>query len=586
MKKFTERSCAVPNRGKTAEPRRVLAAALAALMLAGVACSGSRTPENTPAPTGDAASPLPAETPTFAPITNAPVTDAPETEAPGYAPRIIPGVSSIVSRNGSPTTVYALADDGRLFAFDPWDDAPSVGSPILFEVESVYSAATNLENNQNYAFAIKTDGTLWAWGDNEYGQLGTGSTESADEPVQIMDGVDKVYHFCTQYALDSVFALKKDGSLWGWGRNFSGELGDGTQEMRPSPVKILDGVSELFPYNKEWPAGLNFNVYALKTDGTLWAWGSPMFSGEDYVQGKGSLPLRILDDVVSVHATDGDSYAIRSDDSLWMWGIGGDFTGTATDSGKLKMPYKLLGRVKTVVTRDDEEPRTAYAIDLDGVLWEIGTSYYNLGGERTFPDAPKKVMDGVVSAVTYDRATFALREDGTLWSWETKGMTAAEGETYGFGNGTAEGSAEPVQILDGVASFDVRMMMNREKYEWHYWLFGSAIKTDGSLYVWGFNEHNELGLGTNENVLAPVKLADNVREAHISDSSRFYITNSGELYYWDLYYPSIGEQPGQITPIKALDNVEHTDFTNVFITKDGALWYSYGNAPVYVVGEK
>jgi hypothetical protein len=108
--------------------------------------------------------------------------------------------------------------------------------------------------------AIKQDGSLWCWGRNDYGQLGDGTYSGKSTPVQITSGVSSValggYHTC---------AVKIDGSLWCWGDNSSGQLGDGTNTSKNTPVQITSGVSSV--------ALGGYHTCAVKIDGSLWCWG-------------------------------------------------------------------------------------------------------------------------------------------------------------------------------------------------------------------------------------------------------------------------------------------------------------------------
>jgi alpha-tubulin suppressor-like RCC1 family protein len=111
-----------------------------------------------------------------------------------------------------------------------------------------------------HSFALKNDGSLWAWGSNLFGQLGDGSTRSTATPVKVLDDVSFVsagfYHS---------LAIKTDGSLWTWGGNMYGQLGDGTTEEKTTPVKIMENVITA-------DAGM-YHSMAVQKDGSLWAWG-------------------------------------------------------------------------------------------------------------------------------------------------------------------------------------------------------------------------------------------------------------------------------------------------------------------------
>jgi len=180
------------------------------------------------------------------------------------------------------------------------------------------------------SLATKTDGTLWAWGKNEYGQLGLGDYVYRSSPVQV--GILATWGAIATSSRQS-FALKTDGTLWSWGRNTgNGYLGLGDyvhyvgypwytnlKLSRSSPVQV----GTLATWSAVSVGGSSFSL-ALKTDGTLWAWGT---SGSEGYLGLGDLIKRSSPTQIGTLATwsqigngSRHSLAIKTDGTLWAWG--------------------------------------------------------------------------------------------------------------------------------------------------------------------------------------------------------------------------------------------------------------------------
>jgi alpha-tubulin suppressor-like RCC1 family protein len=196
---------------------------------------------------------------------------------------------------------YAITTDGSLYELTQ-DSVILYGAPLplkkLSNVKSVYfynekipakqtflSATGNLTSpsgsswSGNLTFAICTDDSLWSWGDNLFGMLGNGTTVSSSEPQQILSDVKEVNVPDSIYNGLSVMALKNNGELWMWGENGIGHyLGDGTETDRYSPVKIMTDVQR-FSYSIRsdgWSNGhsqISGIRGVVKTDGSLWTWG-------------------------------------------------------------------------------------------------------------------------------------------------------------------------------------------------------------------------------------------------------------------------------------------------------------------------
>ena len=176
--------------------------------------------------------------------------------------------------------------------------------------------------------AIKTDGTLWGWGENFYGELGAGTNIRKNVPTLITSNIGWL---TVSGGHHHTIAIKTDGTLWAWGLN-GGQLGDGTILDKNSPTHIGSSTNW-----KEVSAGIYHSI-ALKSDGSLWAWGNNSFGQ----LGDGTSILKTSPTLVGttsnwakISSGDYHTSAIKTDGSLWTWGANINGTlgnGTFTDS--------------------------------------------------------------------------------------------------------------------------------------------------------------------------------------------------------------------------------------------------------------
>ncbi|MFP5042853.1 IPT/TIG domain-containing protein [Parasediminibacterium sp. JCM 36343] len=336
-----------------------------------------------------------------------------------------------------------------------------------------------------HSVGIKTDGSLWAWGNNTYGQLGDGTTINRTNPVRI--GTDTKWQSISLGNVHTI-AMKADGTLWAWGFNGSGQLGDGSTNNSTSPIQI--GTA------KDWQdiSTGNVNNMAIKTDGTLWAWGHN--SGGQLGNGttdNATSPIQIgnANNWQSVSAGGNHTVSIKKDGSLWAWGFNGNGqlgNGTTADEYS---PVQI-GTANNWQLVSAGENHTM-AIKADSSLWAWG--YNGLGelgdGTTTNADSPKQI--GTATNWQFINAkyeqTFALNSNGSLWGWGNNN----EGE---LGDGTAINRTSPVQIVS----------TNNWQFVSPGYNHTIAIETDGSLWAWGWNDHGQLGDGTTTNSKSPVSI--------------------------------------------------------------------------------
>ena len=331
-----------------------------------------------------------------------------------------------------------------------------------------------------HTVAIKSDGTLWAWGSNGGGQLGDGTTIARLTPTPI--GTGTTWRTVVAGA-GHTLALKSDGTLWAWGSNGFGQLGDGTPTSRSTPTPIAPGQTWLaIATGRE-------HTIAIRSDRTLWVWGSNLYGrlGDGTTIDKlAPTQIGLSGTWIAVAAGGWHSLALRSDGTLWVWGNNGNGQlGDGTINGR-ETPIQI----ETGSTWTSIAAGFAYtlAIKSDGTLWAWGHNGFGQLGDGT-TDGP--INQGRITptpigtnanwsaiAAGYNH-TLAIKTDGTLWVW---GSNVA-GQ---LGNGTRGNlGPTPTQVEIGTTWTNVAGGTDHT----------IALKSDGTFWAWGFDSSGQLGDG-------------------------------------------------------------------------------------------
>jgi alpha-tubulin suppressor-like RCC1 family protein len=283
----------------------------------------------------------------------------------------------------------------------------------------------------DHSAAIKTDGTLWMWGLNTNGQLGDNSITHKSSPVQTVAGGTNWKQVSASVSGFGNFtaAIKTDGTLWLWGDNGSGRLGDNSITDRSSPVQTISGGT-----NWKQVSGGGSHTAAIKTDGTLWLWGLNTNGrlGDNTTTSRSS-PVQTVAGGTNWKQVSGGGYhsaAIKTDGTLWLWGRNND--GQLGDNS---------------ITHRSSPVQTVSG----------GTNWKQVGAGNSH--------------------TAAIKTDGTLWMWgvNTNGR---------LGDNTTTSRSSPVQTVAGGTNWK---QVSGGGYH------SAAIKTDGTLWLWGRNNDGQLG---------------------------------------------------------------------------------------------
>ncbi len=463
----------------------------------------------------------------------------------------------------------ALSSDGTV---DTWgwnffgqlgDGSTNWGYSTSYSLSAVkvygLSSVAFLGGRGYHNLAVKTNGTIWAWGDNQSGQLGNGGfyPGGTNVPVQVIGLTNPI---AVSGGGFHSMALMSNGTVWTWGDNSYGQLGDGTTNNRSSPVQVV-GLSNIVAISCGW-----IQTLAVRSDGTAWTWGdnNTCELGNGVVGGISTVPVQVLNlsNVVSVSGGDLSSMARLADGTIWKWGqnVYGELGLGTSDTNAHPVPVQVPGLSNIVISacRDYHN----ICVKRDGTVWVWGDNRFGGMGDFTGSNVTSpRLMPGLVSnnivpyAESFESYTAGTSIVGTnFWISSNAAAATVVATNYSY-NGLypISGSHQFALSINGTVtnqfcpSFytnvwaDMMLQLNPPSGPLP-WLtnasFAIAVAPDGRLAVW--NCTNPPGGGNGWTELQDTPMASN-QFCRVTIQANYAPDTNGIFYYsvWLNGVPSV-----------------------------------------------
>lgn len=364
-----------------------------------------------------------------------------------------------------------------------------------------------MSTGSEQTYAIKTDGTLWAWGSALYGELGNGAKkpEKVSTPTQI--GTDTNWKFAAGGSARAFF-IKEDGTMWSVGTAEGGVLGTNSSAAQTTPVQI--GTDTDWKFVATSNAGDNYDAMAIKEDGTLWGWGK----NELGTLGLGNFSAKAVptqvgtdNDWVTVTIGRNHTLAMKADGSIW--GCGEANNGALGNNSGFKKEMVLVAEAADwakIYAIDN----ASYAIKKDGTLWAWGENSRDiLGLQLTDGDNTVETVSEPAQVTAVTETVLAMsggQYNRVIITGE--GEVATKAYAWGFDYSGAIGNGTGTAFGD-VAALTVYTTPQLVKFEMPVEItevstgqnFSVVLTKDGKLYGWGSNNWGQLGTSEPENML-------------------------------------------------------------------------------------
>ena len=491
-------------------------------------------------------------------------------------PAQVPGLANVIAIAAGGDHSVALTSDGRVWTWG-LNEHGRLGNgivPTTWDVRTTptpvvgLSGITAIASTHAHTLALRQDGTVWAWGYNEYGSLGDGTTISRGTPVAVQGLTGVVSIAAGSYSA----AIRADGTVWAWGSNGYGNLGDGTFIDRLVPVSI--GLSNVVRMSVSF-----IHSVAVKADGTVWAWGNNAY-GEvgDGTTERRVMPVQIGGVTGAVQLATGGgghSLAVLPDNTVRAWG--------SDSSGQLGIGTRIFRttEVRPVNGTDfiaiSAGSRHSLALKSDGRVFAVGENGSNQLGDGTQVSRatlgpvratlePLSDLTGVVEIAAGGSHSLARKSDGTVWAWgsDYEGRLGNDGE---FNSSNLPVRVASLANVVRISASDSHSL---------------AVRADGTVWAWGANVFGQIGDGTTQERFVPVQVSGLTNVVEVSAGAEHSLArrSDGSVWAWGRNYHG---QLGDDTTVDRLTPVRVNGLVNVTMiaagnsmsaarTADGGVW--------------
>lgn len=404
--------------------------------------------------------------------------------------------NKIVSVQGDGTHTYFMGEDGRAWVSGKKENVNENTQEEKGTTPYPFPDFKNIQtitNGKNHYVVVTSGGTVWTWGENQSGELGDGTTQAKQTPVQVggLTNVVKVVAANDKDGNGYTLALKKDGTVWAWGSNKYGQLGAGAGSASQSAIPVrVQGIQNAVNIT----AGTGYN-FAVESDGTVqaWGWNDEGQLGDD-TQTTRYAPVKIdeLKDIKEIVAGNEHLIAIQKNGQLYSWGANtyGQLGNGTNTTGKLPSQVGEVGSIKKLLVHKNSN----VALLENGEVWAWGENQEGQLGDGTtshrFVPFKLSSLQDIQDISLGDNYGLALKKNGEVWQWGQKQQELSNEKL------STSTNMNPTRVSE---LKNIKAIFSEGKSNF-------AIEENGTIWVWGSNENGRLGDGTTTSVQKPHKI--------------------------------------------------------------------------------